>query len=124
MEAVAEEVRSQVDDRPFLSDPYLDWAEAQNIPIVEDFGIHLPDLPVSPWEHFECNGGLAHLKGRGDWLSVFVLELPPGGNTRPRNHMFEEVYYVLSGTGSTQVELSTVQSIALNGGRAACSLYL
>ena len=36
MEAVAEEVRSQVDDRPFLSDPYLDWAEAQNIPIVED----------------------------------------------------------------------------------------
>jgi len=77
MEAVAEEVRSQVDDRPFLSDPYLDWAEAQNIPIVEDFGIHLPDLPVSPWEHFECNGGLAHLKGRGDWLSVFVLELPP-----------------------------------------------
>ena len=106
MEAVAEEVRSQVDDRPFLSDPYLDWAEAQNIPIEEDFGIHLPDLPVSPWEHFECNGGLAHLKGRGDWLSVFVLELPPGGNTRPRNHMFEEVYYVLSGTGSTQVELS------------------
>ncbi len=106
MDTTADEFRSKVDDRPFLSDPYLDWAEAQNIEIVEDFGIHLPDVPVKPWDHFECNGGLAHLKGRGDWLAVFVLELPPGGNTRPRNHMFEEVYYVLSGTGSTQVELS------------------
>ena len=106
VDAVAEEVRTQVDDKPFLSDPYLDWAEAQGVPITTDFGIHLPDVEVAHWDHFGCRGGLAHLIGRGDWLSVFVLELSPGGKTSPQRHMFEEVCYVLSGNGSTQVELA------------------
>jgi len=104
MDSVAEEIRSSVDDKPFLSDPYLDWCEGEGIPTVSDFGIHLPDVEVKPWARLDAKGAFAHLKGRGDWLSVFVIELDPGGETAPQQHMFEEVVYCLSGHGSTQVE--------------------
>ena len=105
MATILDEVRTTEGDKPFLSDPFLDWAEGEGVPITEDFGIHLPDLEVKPWARYGCNGGFAHLKGRGDWLSVFVLELAHGGNTEPQQHMFEEVVYCLSGNGSTQIEL-------------------
>jgi quercetin dioxygenase-like cupin family protein len=104
MDTLQEELRSFEDEKPFLADPFLDWAEGEGVPIIEDFGIHLPDVAVKKWDRFGCNGGFAHLKGRGDWLSVFVLELEPGGSTSPQQHMFEEVVYCLSGQGSTQVE--------------------
>ncbi len=105
MATILDEIRSKVEgDKPFLADPYLDWCEAEGLPIVEDFGIHLPDVEVKPWARLDCNGAFAHLKGRGDWLAVFVIELPPGGKTSPQQHMYEEVMYCLSGNGSTQIE--------------------
>jgi uncharacterized RmlC-like cupin family protein len=106
MATILDEVRSSVDDKPFLSDPYLDWCDGEGIPIAEGFGIHLPDVEVKPWDRLGVNGAFAHLKGRGDWLSVFVIELPPGAKTSPQRHMFEEVVYCLSGSGSTQVTLA------------------
>ncbi len=105
MASIMDEVRTSEGDKPFLSDPFLDWAEGEGVPITEDFGINLPSLEVKPWARYGCKGGFAHLKGRGDWTSVYVLELEPGGNTSPQQHMFEEVVYCLSGNGSTQVEL-------------------
>jgi uncharacterized RmlC-like cupin family protein len=47
-----------------------------------------------------------HLKGRGDFVSIFVLDLAPGAKTEPQRHLYEEVVYVLSGYGSTTVETS------------------
>ncbi len=92
-------------EKPFLHDPYLAWCEREGIPIIEDFGVHLPDVAVEPWPRLDINGAFVHLKGRGDWLAVFVMELPPGAKTAPQKHIYEEVFYVLSGHGSTQVEL-------------------
>ena len=46
-----------------------------------------------------------HLKGRGDWMTVFLLEVPPGGQSAPQQHLFDELFYVLSGSGSTVIEL-------------------
>ena len=61
MDTLEQELRSTEGDKPFLSDPFLDWAEREGIPITEDFGIHLPDVEVKPWSRFGCKGGLAHL---------------------------------------------------------------
>ena len=55
---------------------------------------------------FGVDGAIAHLKGRGDFVSIFVLDLAPGAKTSPQKHMFEEVVYVLSGYGSTTIETS------------------
>ena len=45
-------------------------------------------------------GAIAHLKGRGDWMAVFLIEVPPGGKSAPQQHLFDEMFYALSGNGS------------------------
>jgi hypothetical protein len=89
-----------------LLDPYATWAGKEGVPIIEDFGIDLLKIPTAPWPRFGVEGAIAHLKGRGDFVSIFVLDLAPGAQTSPQKHMFEEVVYVLSGYGSTTVEMS------------------
>ena len=87
-----------------LLDPYLSWVERESVPVTEDFGIDLFKVPVKSWPRFGVDGGIAHLKGRGDFVSIFVLDLGPGEATEPQKHLYEEVIYVLSGHGSTTVE--------------------
>jgi hypothetical protein len=89
-----------------LLDPYVTWAENEGVPITEDFGIDLIRVPTAAWPRFGVEGGIVHLKGRGDFVSIFVLDLAPGSKTDPQRHLFEEVVYVLSGYGSTMVETS------------------
>jgi len=88
----------------YMVDPYLDWAKAQAVPIYEDFGLDLPALETRPWPRFGVDGAIVHVKGRGDCMSVFLLEIPPGGRTAPQRHIFEAAFYVLAGHGSAVVE--------------------
>ncbi len=89
-----------------LLDPYAAWAVKEGVPITEDFGVDLLEVPTAPWPRFGIDGGLVHLKGRGDFVSIFVLELAPGAKSAPQKHLFEEVVYVLSGHGNTTIETS------------------
>jgi quercetin dioxygenase-like cupin family protein len=88
-----------------LIDPYLLWADGEGVPIVEDFGVDLRKVETAPWPRIGANGAIVHLKGRGDFMSMFVIDLAPGGSTAPQKHLYEEVVYVLDGHGSTSVEL-------------------
>src|SRR6201997_5015408 len=87
-------------------DPYLDWLKGEGIPLVEDFGVYLFDVKTAPWPRYGVNGAAVHLKGRGDFANMFVLDIGPGKSTAPQRHLYEEVVYVLEGHGSTQVELA------------------
>lgn len=91
-------------DLKLLLDPYGDWAAGEGVPVVEDFGIDLLKVSTARWDRFACNGAIVHLKGRGDFVNVHVLELVPGGGTSPQKHLFEEVVYVLAGHGNTVIE--------------------
>ena len=90
----------------FLTDPYGEWTSREGIPVVDGFGFDLRAMEVAPWAR--CGGGakgaLVHLKGRGDFVNAYVCEVPPGGQTDPQRHLYEEVIYVLSGRGSTSLE--------------------
>jgi len=88
----------------FLLDPYADWAAGEGIPIYEDFGFDLLTLELRPWSRMGADGAFAWVKGRGDFLDTYVLEIPARGATEPQRHLFEEVVYVLSGHGSTTVD--------------------
>jgi hypothetical protein len=91
-------------DDKFLVDPYMNFCKAEGIPIVEDFGIDMKKVETKPWARMGVNGAFAHLKGRGDFLAMYVIDIPKGGKTIPQKHIFEEVFYVIDGHGSTQIE--------------------
>jgi uncharacterized RmlC-like cupin family protein len=87
-----------------LTNPYMEWLEEQRLPIVEDFGVDLLEVETAPWDLMGANAAFVNLKGRGDFISVTLVEIPPGEKTEPQQHLYEEVVYVLSGRGSTTIE--------------------
>lgn len=87
----------------FLIDSYRQWAKAQEVPLAEGFAIDLRSTPVGPWDLFEANGSIINVKGRGDFLDMWLLEIPPGSKTKRQRHLFETVAYVISGRGSAQI---------------------
>lgn len=92
-------------ERKFLLDPYLDFAEGEGVPVVEDFAIDLLTMETAPWDRLDIRGAFAHLAGRGDFVAVQCLELPPGKSSAPMRHLYDEVFYVLSGHGSLKLTL-------------------
>src|SRR5499427_4438960 len=89
----------------YLIDTHREFIERDGIPIVESFGIDLLHLGVEPWPRLgEVKGAYALTSGRGDFIDLYVLEIPPAGKTEPQKHLFEEVVYVLDGRGSTTID--------------------
>ena len=80
-------------------DPYLEWLGREGLPVVEDFGVDLLGVQTAPWARYDANGAAVHLKGRGDFLCMLVIDIPPGKATAPLHHLYEAVFYVLSGRG-------------------------
>jgi mannose-6-phosphate isomerase-like protein (cupin superfamily) len=89
-----------------LVDPYLEWADGEGVPVLQDFGVDLLAAETKPWARFGCNGAIVNLHGRGSYCSTFLFDIAAGGSTAPQRHLYEDVYYVLSGHGSTQVQTS------------------
>ena len=92
----------------FLVDPYANWAQGEDIPIHLDFGLDLLALETGDWDRYEAKGCFAHTHGRGDFMANYVLEVCAGAKTRPIKHLYEVLFFVLSGSGSTTVWKSTV----------------
>jgi mannose-6-phosphate isomerase-like protein (cupin superfamily) len=86
-------------------EPYLDWADAEGIPVHSGVGVYLPGLATAPWPRYGVNGAILHLTGKGDFANCFVIDIPGGQSTQPQRHLYEEVVYVVEGRGSTQIEL-------------------
>jgi len=97
-------------------DPYLDWVASEQIPVVEDYGIDLFAVETRPWPRYGVKGAAVHLKGRGDFANMFLLDIAPAGSTAPQRHLYEEVIYVLEGSGSTQLELGDGQKRSFEWG--------
>ena len=90
----------------FGIDPYLDWIAGEGIPIHEGYYAYLRTVETKLWPRVGVKAAACHLRGRGDFANLFVFDIPPGGSTTPQRHLYEEVIYVLEGTGSTQIELA------------------
>ena len=87
----------------YLTDPYKDWLAGEGIPVHDDFCVNLHELPVGNWPRYGMNGAAVHLKGRGDFISIFLYELAPGAKSAPIQHLFEEVILVVEGHGSATI---------------------
>jgi len=85
-------------------DSYLDWVNQEGIPVVESMAVDLFSVETKPWARTGVNGAAVHLLGRGDFVNMFLFDLPPGAATTPQRHLYEEVIFVLAGRGNTTIE--------------------
>ena len=92
----------------YMVDSFLEWARTEGCPIHEGFGVDLATAETGLWPRLGdgCAGAIVNLKGRGEHMSVFLFDLPPGGKSSPQRHIYDEIFFVLSGNGSTLVTLA------------------
>ena len=86
--------------------PYDLFMEFEEIPIYRDIGVSkVQNLPLQPWKRMGGRGTYIQLHGtEGKWGS-YVVEVPGAGALNPEKHMYEEIYLVVEGRGSTEVWL-------------------
>jgi len=84
--------------------PFYDqWQEGEGIPIYKLF--HVEDLmavELGPWERFGAMGAFVNLADPFI-TAAMILEIPPGGRTKPARHMFETWVFVVDGDGETTI---------------------
>ncbi len=86
--------------------PYNEWVEREGIPVAEGMSLDLFEVPTGDWPRYGAKGAIAKFPGGGDQCNMFVFEIPAGGSTNPVQHLYEEIYFVLEGRGSTQLEFA------------------
>jgi mannose-6-phosphate isomerase-like protein (cupin superfamily) len=84
-------------------DAYQDWIVAEGIPIHEGVALNVRRLDTAPWARFGIKGAAVHLEGRGDFCSMFLYDIAPGQTSTPVRHLYEAIYFVVEGRGSTQL---------------------
>ena len=69
-------------------DPYVDWVKQEGLPVTEDYCVDLFAVRTVDWPRYGVKGGAVHMKGRGDFANMFVLEIAPGQSTTPQRHLY------------------------------------
>ena len=84
--------------------PYDLFMESQGIPIHRDVGVQkIQDLPMGDWKRLGGRGTAIQLLGTEHRWGMYVVEVPGAGALNPERHLYEEIYYVVEGRGSTEV---------------------
>jgi uncharacterized RmlC-like cupin family protein len=84
--------------------PYTDWVAREGLIVHEGLSCDLLTAETKFWPRLGVNGAAVHLRGRGDFSNLFLIDIPPGASTETQRHLYEEVVYVVEGRGSTQLE--------------------
>ena len=84
--------------------PYDAWMESEGIPVFRGIGISkVQNLPLMPWKRTGGKGHFIQLYGTETKWGCYVVEVPPGGALNAEKHMYEEIFLVVEGRGSTEV---------------------
>lgn len=88
---------------------YEIFVEEQGIPDFRGVGIYdVRQLPLAPWKTMGGRGTFIHLDGQmdgtgGGGYGMYLVEVPAGGELNPERHMYEEIFLIIEGRGSTEV---------------------
>lgn len=89
---------------PRPDDPYGAWIRGQGVPVLSGNYQHdLNALELHDWPRTGGRGVALNHDKSAESNDCWVVEVPPGGALQPEKHLFEEMVYVLSGNGATQV---------------------
>src|ERR1700716_889987 len=86
--------------------PYDAFMESEGIPVFRGIGIRrVQDLPLAPWKRTGGRGPFIQLTGTETKWGCYVVEIPPAGALNPEKHMYEEIFLIVEGRGTTEVWL-------------------
>jgi quercetin dioxygenase-like cupin family protein len=86
--------------------PYDLFMEHEGPPVLRDIGIrNVRNLPLEPWGRMGGNASFIQLIGTESKWGSFVIEIPGRGALNPIHHMYEQIFLVIEGRGSTEVWL-------------------
>ena len=84
--------------------PYTRWVKGEGLDIL---GAHyvpnLKTVELKPWARRGGKGVYLNHEASRTTNDCYVCEIPAGGKLAPQRQLFEEMVYVLSGRGSTQI---------------------
>jgi mannose-6-phosphate isomerase-like protein (cupin superfamily) len=84
--------------------PYDAWMEQEGLPVYRDVGIDkVQNLPLVDWKRTGGKGHFIQLYGTETKWGCYVVEVPGAGALHPEKHMYEEIYLVVEGRGTTEV---------------------
>jgi mannose-6-phosphate isomerase-like protein (cupin superfamily) len=80
------------------------FMEEQAIPIYREIGVKkVQDLPRKPWKRMGGSGTFIQLLGTEGLWGCYVVEVPGAGALNAERHLYEELYLVVEGRGTTEV---------------------
>ncbi|MBM2811388.1 MAG: reactivating factor for ethanolamine ammonia lyase [Chloroflexi bacterium] len=83
---------------------YQRWMVEEGVPIVRGHGVSdVMTLELGDWKRMGGQGAFIDMTGMEGLTGLYVVEIPPGGSLKAERHMYDELMYVLSGRGSTEV---------------------
>ncbi len=83
---------------------YQKWVESQQIPIIREFYIEdLKKVELAPWDWKGVRGAYLNLIGTGESNDGYLCEIPPAKNVKPQRLLFEEMIFVVEGSGATVI---------------------
>jgi mannose-6-phosphate isomerase-like protein (cupin superfamily) len=84
--------------------PFEQWMVEQELPIVSDYAVEdVRNVKRAPWEALGADAAFLQLHGMEHFTAMFVAELEAGKATRPQKHVYEQVVYVLQGSGEAEI---------------------
>jgi mannose-6-phosphate isomerase-like protein (cupin superfamily) len=90
--------------RAMKNTAYQHWMEAQGIPL---HGGHIVfdarNVERKPWNLTGTPAALIDLYGMEGFTGMQVVEIPPGGATKPQKHLYQQLICILEGHGTTEV---------------------
>ena len=85
-------------------DTYKTWQAGEGIPIYDTFYVgDMRELKLGPWQRVGVDAAFLNLEGAGESNNCYVAEIAGGKSTKPMRHLYEEIVYVLEGSGATTI---------------------
>lgn len=85
--------------------PYETFMEEEGVPIYGGVGVRdVRALTLGPWKRLGGQGAFINLDGiQAGGTAFYVIEVASAGALNPERHMYEELFYVVEGRGTTEV---------------------
>ena len=99
--------------------PYDQLQAKEGIPVIRGNVVSdVMELELGRWERMGVAGCYLNL-AQQQQTDAYVCEIPPGNETLPQRHLFEEIVYIVKGRGATSVWQEGASKVTFEWGPGA-----